>query len=294
MFLDSLSMKQLLSLGTIIDMTWERYPSLLSVSGWLLILAIIETISLLFYPTATTLALELPLTGWEQFGVTLYAFSSLALAPILGLWIFVSLTRLIHMQGGLRRPQTSKAIKEGLIYFLPGLLISVLMILVLIVGGLLGFAPSLFFWLLAYLFKSSILMIVANILIVLGVFAALFINFRWSLHYIMAPYALLMDDMHGKKAMKESRRLVDGRFWSVFLRVAVPKIFFIVIGLIIMWILITLSSLVINVLAGTNIDLFLRLKTIMSLIISVIVAILINPMVVLADVILYKNLKETT
>ena len=290
-------MSKLLSLGNIIDQTWDSYKKhfsdLLNVSGWLLVLAIVQSCSLLFYPTATTLAAEIPLTGWEQFGVTLYAISSIIIAPVIGLWIFASIARLVKGQGGLRRTKPSDALKEGWRFFFPSLLVSFLILALLAAGVVIGIGPSIVVWALAVLTSSRILLLIANLLIVLGVFVALFINFRWSLHYIMAPYAVLVDDVRGKKAMKESRRLVDGRFWSVLLRIAVPKILFIIIGVIGMWILASLSQVVISALASGNIDLFLRLQTIAGIIISIIAAILINPLVVIADVILYKNLQET-
>lgn len=290
-------MSQLLSLGTILDRTWEayqkRFVELMSISGWLLVVAILEVLSLLLYPYVTQLAATAtPYTFWESLGVVLFALTNTLIAPIIGVWVYIALVRFIRTQetGVIK---TSKALKEGWKWFLPHCWVGVLILAILLAGTLVSFLPAGIIGGLTMIWSTPFFIIFLNLFTVFGIFAALIICFRFSVYCLLAPYALLLDGIRGKSALHESRRLVIGRFWQAFIRIVIPKIIFIILGVIIMWMLAFVAQIVISALVGLNVDLYLRLRSITGGLLSLVIAILINPLIVLADVIVYRNLKDT-
>lgn len=290
-------MSQLLSIGSIIDHTFDeyrhRFVEFISVSAWLLVIAILQSIALLFYPSVTQIASNTSFTGLEAFGVILYAFSAIILAPLVGLWLFVSLVRLIRMQQAkLKRSNVSKALKEGWTFFGPNLLVTALVALVLFGGLLASFAPAILTGIAALFVKVDALYVATTIFVVLGLFAALIVNFRFTIHYIFAPYAVCYDNVRGANSLKESRSLVQGRFWSVFLRIVIPKLLFLTVAALVMWLVSSLASVLISALAGLNLDFYLRVESLADVNIPLIIAVFVNPLMVIADMIIYRNLKE--
>jgi len=290
-------MPQLLSLGTILDRAWEtyqkRFVELMSISGWLLVVALLEIVALLLYPYVTQLtATATPYTFWESFGVVLFALTNTLIAPIIGVWVYIALVRFIRVQetGAIK---VSKALKEGWRWFLPHCWVGALILMVLLAGTIVSFLPAGIIGGLTMIWSAPFFIIFLNLFVILGIFAALIISFRWSVHYLLAPYALLLDGIRGKAALHESRRLVIGRFWQAFLRIVIPKVIFIILGVIIMWVLAFAAQIVISAVVGLNADLYLRLQSISGGLLSLVIAILINPLIVLADIIVYRNLKET-
>ncbi len=291
-------MPKLISVGGLIDKSWEHYRDnfidLVSISGWLLLIAILDTIALVFYPTGTKLFSGAALDASEQFGVILFVFAAWVVAPLLGLWVFTSTVRLVKQQLEMRKTNVKAAMKEGLHYFLPALLISILIVLVLLAGILIGVGPGFLLAALASATNASSMIFLANFLVIIGIFVAFVLNIRWSVQFVLAPYSLLLDDKHGVEAMKYSRRLVHGKFWKTLLLLVTPKVVFILFGVVIMALLAFLTNIFINAAAGINIDVQLRLISITSSVYPIILTVLINPLIVITDVLLFNSLKEVT
>jgi len=290
-------MSHSLSLGTIIDHAWEtyhkRFAELMSISGWLLLVAILEVTSLLLYPYVTQLAAtSSPYTFWESFGVVLFTITNTLIAPVIGVWVYIALVRFARTQDD-HPISTGKALKEGWKWFLPHCWIGILMVALLLVGILIGFLPAMIVGSLTFIWDSAFFILFLNLFAFAGIFAAFILDFRWSVHYLLAPYALLLDGVRGKAALHESRRLVIGRFWYAFARLVIPKLIFVIAGVVLMWILAFAAQLVISAMVGLNVDLYLRLQSITGGLLSLVIAVLINPLIVLADVIVYRHLKET-
>jgi hypothetical protein len=290
-------MAKLISIGEIIDSSWElyreRFLTYLNIAGWLILVMIFQVVALLFYPSTTTLATGASLSGWENFGVLLYGFSSLILAPILGLWIFIALSKAAYLQIKRRSVDTKKLLKESWKWFFPSVLVTILVGLIIVGGILLGVVPPILIGVLAAWFDSAALLTASNILLVIGIFVALILTLRWSVHYVFAPYEVALEDTRGRKALTASHKITEGRFWSVLLRIMLPKLLFLIVGALIMWICSYLAAMVINTVAGLNTDLLARLSTYVDTIIPALIAILLNPLLVLADVILFKNLRDS-
>ena len=283
-------MAKLISVGQLIDESWElykeRFTEFMSISGWLLIAAILEVISLAFYPSATTLAYSASLSFAEKFGVILFALTQYVVTPLLMVFIFVGLVRLI------RGANVKKALTESKQLFTATLFISILVFLMIILAQVIGFAPSILLSLLYTVVHISAIITLANILLILAPFVALVLTALWLVYYIFAPFSTAFDKIKGKQALHTSRELVKGKFWSVLIRLAVPKIVFILIGVFAVSVIAYIVQIVIVGSIGLNIDLHLRVTTLTQSIIPILIAILINPLVVTADVLLYQSLKS--
>lgn len=287
--------QQIISIGQLIDQSWElyreRFNELMSISGWLLLLAILYTLSLALYPSASTLWFSNKLTLAENAGIWLFIFTNYVLAPLLGLWVLIGLVRYGRMLIAGRGNDPKKAVSEIKARFIPTIVVSVMLVLILVVAVLIGFGPSILLAALGAIFKSSSLVVLANLLLIIGIFVALVLSFKWMVEYILAPYATIIDGDIGKKALASSRELIRGRFWEVLLRLAIPKFVFFLIGIILMVIVAYITSILVNATSGLNLDLQLRLTTMVKWTIPVVIAVLINPLIILADVLLYRSLK---
>jgi hypothetical protein len=288
-------MAKLISIGEIIDSAWDfyriRFTTYLNIAGWLLIVLILQIIALLFYPSTSTIATETIFSGWESFGILLYGFSSIILTPILGLWVFIALSKAAYAQVTRRSIDVKATLKDSWKLFFPSMLVGILVGLVFLGAIAIGVIPPVVIGYLGGLFESSFIVAASNFLLIFGIFISFILALRWSVHYIFAPYEVVLEGKRGIDALKVSRKMTEKKFWGVLLRIALPKLLFLVVGVLLMWIATYLSSMIISAIAGINTDLLARLTTYADTIIPAVIAILINPLLVLADVILYKNLR---
>jgi len=107
----------------------------------------------------------------------------------------------------------------------------------------------------------------------------------------MAPYVCVIDGVEKKSALIQSRLLVQGRFWSTLIRIVLPKFVFVLFGIGFAAIATFMIKIFINGATGMTVDQSLHLLTISTNVLSVLIAIFLNPLLILSDVILYKNLK---
>lgn len=287
----------LITIGELIDRSWEHYhkefASLMSVSGWILIVAIFNVATLALYPSASRLlTVDTTLTRPEAVGVAMYAFSNWILGPLLGIWIFIALIRLIRSQLSGKRAGIREALADGKKYFLPTLAVTAMVFLILVAAIAIGFGPSIILSLLAIVTKLGFLSVLATIALIAGLMVSLALGVRWSVHYYFAPFTLLVDDVRGKATLTAARKLVEGRFWGVLLRLALPKIVFILVGVLIMALVQFVFSVVSNAFSGLSLDVQLRIGTVFLSVLSTVVAAFINPLIVASDLMLYQSLKR--
>lgn len=286
----------LITIGELIDRTWDHYKrdfvDLMSISGWVLITAVVDILAFSLYPYASKLASTASLTTPETIGVVLYAFSTWILAPILGLWTFIALTRLIRAQLSGRRANIHEAMLDGKRYFLKTLLVTFLIFCVLVAAIGIGLGPGILLTLLNLTFNIPSLGIISSLLLVVGIVVSLVLGFRWSVHYYFAPYALLLDGVEGKATLTASEQLTAGHFWSILLRLAVPKLLFILMVMIAMVIIGFIFETALSAFTGMNTDVQVRLSTIFTTILSTVAAVFLNPLLVTADLLLYQSLKR--
>ncbi|HLD21054.1 MAG TPA: hypothetical protein VJB64_03075 [Patescibacteria group bacterium] len=288
--------KPLLSVGELIDQSWEvfrsRMSELLSISGWLLATAILFAIALAFYPSASKLSLGADLTGIETTGVLLFSFTSLVVTPILSFWIYIALTKALGAHFDRKTVVAKTAMREVKPAFFPTLLTSVMVVLMVLLAIVIGFAPPAIIATLGFLTNLSFIIVLANLVLVAGIFVSLFLSIKWIVYYFVAPYLTMLDGTPAKLALATSRQLIEGRFWPVLIRIVVPKLVFIIFGVFAMSIIAYLVGILIDFSAGLNIDIQLRISTMTTTIVPILIAVLINPLIVISDILLLRSLRS--
>jgi hypothetical protein len=191
-----------------------------------------------------------------------------------------------------QRLDPKKAMREGRVFFIPTLITSLMVVLMILFGLVIGFGPAAVMATLGSLTHASFLIVLANILLIIGVFVALFLLIKWTVYYFLAPYLTILEDVQGKTALLASRQLIENRFWSVLSRMVVPKLVFVIFGVFAMYLISYLVNIFLNASGGLNLDLYLRLLTMTQTIVPILIAALINPLIIISDVLLLRSLKN--
>ncbi len=290
-------MPKLLSVGELIDTSWDSYREdfmeLVSISSWMLLVAFLDVISLALNPLASETFSGAALTGTETFGLALYLFTKFVAAPVIGLWVFLALVRFVAARMTGKRMDVRSAIKESRKLFWPSVLVSILLGLMLVGAIVIGVGPGLVVGLIATAVGSTVLGIVAVALSALGMLAAIILVIKWAIEYGMAVYALCIDGIRSRAALTYAKSLVSGRFLSTMVRVLIPNVVFVILGTVAVGIPAYFLSLVLFSASGINSDVQLRLYSVINAVFPIIAAVLLNPLLVIANVLLYKSLKET-
>lgn len=288
--------KSLISVGELIDQSWDVYKSrmtdFLSISGWLIVTAIFFALSLAFYPAASKLQLSSNLTGFETLGVLLFSFTSFVIAPIMSFWIYISISKATNNLLSKQGINTKKIFLQTRSLFFPTILTSIMVVLMVLLAIVIGFAPPAIIATLGSLINNGALIILANVLLVLGIFISLVLSIKWVIHYFMAPYLTILEGAPSKLALASSRQLIEGKFWSVLIRVTVPKLVFLIFGVFAMSIFAYFVGILIDASAGINLDIQLRISTMTQTIVPIIIALFINPLIIISDILLLRSLKE--
>lgn len=286
----------LLPIGDLIDQSWEHYrrhfAELMSVSAWILVVAILDVIALAAFPSVSTLVSDASLSGMETVGVVLYGLASWLVAPLIILWVLASTVRLVRAQLSMRSGAVRESVVEGT-RLVPALLVVVILVILALLAAVgIAFLPAAVLWLAATYLGLGSLYVVGTLALIGGTVAAVVLALRWSVRYYFAPVALLMDGSRGKSALTASRALMEGRFWPALARIAVPKLVFVVIALLAVAVISFVLSVMTDAFAGLNVDVQLRLNSISATVVTAIVAALINPLVVISDLLVYQGLKR--
>lgn len=139
----------------------------------------------------------------------------------------------------------------------------------------------------------AILVSILNALIVLGGFILLIIpGIIFAIWFAFAVYDVaLSDTKEPVQALKNSKKLVDGRWWEVFWRLAAPGIFFAIIAMLAQGIINWPINFAIKTAIENTFSFFFLLA--LSSILNVIVSLVFTPLTTAAPVILYNELKKT-
>ena len=293
-------MPKLISVGELIDRTWEKFRTwqtpLLNISAWLLLIALLNVIGLALYPTYSKLQQlsNLALSFSEKTGVILFIVTNYILGPLMGVWVFAATARYIEAKFAGQRMNVSGALREGRKAFFPLLYIGILCIGILIGAVLIGLSPTILLEAIRRL--TGIDHVVFNMLqifsVLLGIAGSSVLLFAWGVRYAFAPFVFLAENIRGRAALKRSHEITRHQFWGVCIRLLVPHLIFPGIAALILFTLNFFAQFFLGTAGGLNLDLFLRLQDIVSLVLPLFVTVLINPLVILANILIYKSLRE--
>lgn len=291
-------MAQLITMGGLIDRTWDHYRAhfneLMHISGWIILLGLFDLVALFFYPKSSTLELGSLMNGAETFGIVLFAIVNIIIAPLFGLWLFIALVRLVRGQLESKHAPIREALRDGVRLYLPCLLVNILALLMIVLAGAIGIVPGLIFGWIAGAIGNQALVVLAALVMIAGGITAVVLAIRWSVFYALSPFALLMDHLHGRAALTQSRTLAQKNFWHTLLLLIVPKLVFLLIGFIILFIVSYAVQLALTVFAGLSIDTYVRLISMSDAVFPILLAVLLNPLLVISDSLLYRSLKEAS
>ncbi len=285
---------KLISVGQLIDHSWEHYRArfveLMSVSLWLLVPTLVSIISLAIYPSYTTLITDRALSAVETTGVVLWVANAMVIGPVVGMWILITLLRLVDAELDGKKIDLRKLTREGWKQFWPMVGVNVLVLLTLI-GALAFTLPGAL--LLRGLASFESLSSVAGMVLIIGIILATFLGIRWLIFFAYAPLSLALEGRRGRLALTRSHELVRGRFFATLARMALPKVVFVLVMFILQWILQSVSGSLVSSIFEFDIDLGVRINGIMETIIVAAGVVLLNPVIFTADVLLYRSLRET-
>lgn len=288
------SMPSLISIGQLVDQSWEHFRAklreLLEVSAWLFIPCILSIISAALYPNITST--EISLNWWQTIGVIIGDLNSFLVAPVIGLWVFIVLVKLLAAQRDKKTENLSAQAKAGWKLFFPCVLINLQVAGVFALSWL-AVGPGLIINWLGFRINIFSLSLIGAFLAVIGIVLAGILTIRWLVDFTFAPYLLITAGDHGKKALWKSRALVLGRFWPVLFRILIPKIIFVGILVLVDGALGVILDRIIYGLAGLNIDLITKLETIGLYLMVSLGSVFFTPLLIAADYLLFESLRET-
>jgi len=290
-------MSKLITVGQLLDETWDRYTkhfkTFMHIACWLFAVSAIWIFGAMLVPAddASFAASQGLLTPLEQVGMFITGFSSTLLYAIVTVWVFivlvltlnrmdkkmpVSLRELNRETGKKFFPYSLVIFLRSLIFLLPVLTIvpgfGLILLNVQLHGGTALGALSLLF---------TFLGIVAAIvlLIILGVFLA------FPGYELLVGKKKIIESIHG------SYTLVKGRFWATLWRLFIPKALITIATIFTEIILFTIFILLLSASPGLSDVLISRLSDVVGNLALTGITILVTPLFVLADYLVYESLK---
>lgn len=286
----------LISIGQLIDRSWEHYRKhfreFTALAIWLLVPCLISIVTIVLYPSAATLLAQREMGLWEKAAVFVWMFNNFLLAPIIGLWIFAATVRFLTSFCERNVINLKIVCREGWKKFWPVVLVNILISLLLLSAWLLAVPGLLLNWL-GLAVESAWLISAGNIFIMVGLAVAVILNFRWLITLWFSSYEAVVGSEGGKKALKKSHALVKGRFFPILFRLLATKIVFVGLVLIAEFIILYILNFLIDAAAGFNADLLFRLSSIAFLVVFCVGSVILTPLLIAADFLLFNSLRES-
>lgn len=282
-------MKPLLSLGTLIDTSFEHYkkhlPSILGTTLWFLVAAIPSAIGILLSQEGDTLNA----TAWLSFVFNVLGGIVGVLASIhISVALISSLRE--QRQGKITDPRIflKKAFSLDLSYVWATLLKSVYIAVLPLIPLVFSIAALAF----AFRSESGILVNTLSVIAFAAILLAIGGAVKFSIHYNFVPYANVLDEKRGMESLKTSAALVKGRWWPIFWRIFIPKALYTLIFVVILGITLWTTSIVGIALAQSSF-LIAKFFALTNFFISTVINAFLIPILLLNDYYVYENLRET-
>ncbi|MBU1126427.1 hypothetical protein KJ758_02330 [Patescibacteria group bacterium] len=290
-------MEKLISIGQILDQTIDHYAkhfkNIMKFSLWFLLVSLFLIISGLLLPIADigSLATE-SISTTSLVGSILMIISTLILAPVVSLWIYISIIQSTQKQ---RQGQTidHKAIaKTSWKKFFPYAWVSILRTLVLLIP-LSAVIPGLALILINLVADGGVWLGTLSILLTfLGSIVGIIILIMLSVQLGFVGFTMVLENKRGLASLKTSRELVKGRFWHTFVRLLVPKIAFTAAIVIFQFILFAISSPLIAF-GATDTAIAAHITDVVNNVITGGITVLSVPLYIIADYLIYDSLRTT-
>ena len=288
---------KLISLGQILDLTWDFYSknfkALMKVTVWLFLISLLSIIGIILSPADNVVFLieQDLLTLGHKLGMLLTIITPTVGAGIASIWVFLSLvatTSELHTkkQSDLKAvsrkswknffPYLLMSFLRGLIFFVPVLTVVPGLILIIASIGLrggIGFSGF------------------AILLTIVGALTGIVLLSLFWVWFSFPGYEMVLEGKGAIQSLKASKRLVRGRFWSVFWRLLIPKIIFTVFIIIIQVAIYFLFTLFI---VNPSVDpaAFSRTVDVIGNLVLTTITALTLPLYIIADYFIFDSLKK--
>lgn len=294
-------MANLISIGQLIDQTWDHYTKffkiLMRVSLWALVLPPLMIIRIFLTPDGEVNTLAALLSGQGDLiawvGVFFGAIVSLLVIPIVTIWIYINLVKVIEAQDQKKSVSLQSLRAYGWKTFFSYLYVAVIKSIITLLPLLLLVPGMALIWTNIFYDGGATWGVISTIVTFVGMLAALIFMIILGVQLAFAGFERLVGEKVGLTAIKGTRALVQGRFWKTLWRLLVPKIIF---GFAAALLQIIASLAVIALSYG----LYAITQTtgdigvlVIATFLSTGVAILTTPIFIIADYLLYDSLRKT-
>lgn len=294
-------MANLISLGEVIDKSWDHYvdhfKQLMVISLWALIIPALMVVRIFLAPDGELLALaEILESGGDflsWFGVIFGTLVSLIAVPVITVWIYINIVKAVESQSK-NKPVDLKALrafgwKNFFSYVWVALIkavVTALPVLALIPG------------IIAIYFNIStdggvFFGVVSTLLMLVGVATAFALITMLSVQLGFAGFERLLGDKRGFKAISGSRSLVKGRFWKTLLRIFVGKLVFFLVVMVLQFAVMFIVSLGSAITLLSDATMISALFAILNLFLLTGIGILSTPIFIIVDYVIYDSLLKT-
>lgn len=283
-------MKSLLSLGALIDTSFEHYkkhlPSILGITFWLLVAAIPSAIGILLSQDGNALNT----TTWMSFALSVLGGIIGILASVhISVALIASLRE--QKQGKSTDPRVflKKAFSLDLSYVWAVMLKNIFATIIPLIPLIISIGA----FVLALRSGNEILVNIFAVIAFITILLALGGAVKFSLHYNFVPYATVLENKRGLESLHVSAALVKGRWWPVFWRVFIPKALYTLIFVAILAGTLWITSLI-GIALSQESFLLAKIFALTNFFISTLVNAFLIPILLLNDYYVYENLLETT
>ena len=291
-------MGKLITIGQILDTAFEHYTRhfkvFMQVSFWLFAVSIFAVVGVILQPAyEMDYLIEYSLlSGSEYAGLIISLIGVVVLAPIIGVWITVAL---IQIEDNIIKNKAAKfksIAVDSWKKFFSYVWIAILKAVILLIPALAVVPGFALVALNIYVDGGVWLGAVSLILLVLGAIAGLILIATLSVLLAFPAFALVSDNVRGVSALKESKKLIQGRFWSVLWRLFVPKMIF-TAGLIVVQIILLVIIYPLLGFSSLDAEALYKISSILDNITSIGLSALVAPLYIIADYLIYDSLRKT-
>lgn len=284
-------MASLITVGQVLDSSFEHckkhYQELIAITLWMVVASIPSVVGKLIAPGGDDSALS---SGdWLSFGLSLFGA---ILVVVVSVWMYAALILAIADQANNKRTSLSKIYTQAWKQFIPYALLTFLVALIIAAMALIA-APGYILLIASGVTNlNGTLAVLGAPLFFVGASLALFLIIKYSIELAFAPFNLLLEKQGVVESIKNSLKLVKGRWWAVFARFVLPKLVYLLLILVITMVVFTAIGILMGILVDTS-PVVVFLIYAFSLLLRVFLSTIITPLIIATDYFLYDSLRKT-
>lgn len=293
-----MSNNNLISVGQIIDHSWEFYTKhfkvLMSVALWYFLIALLLMIGAILSPANNGLLMQGgSFTVLEALGLSITVLASLIATPLVGIWISMTLMQVVDAerkdktvnQKAVYKQTWSKMVSYILMGFLRGLAIFLPLLFIL---------PGLTMLIVNILADGGMILgALGLILTFLGTVSAIAGCFYLAMNLSFSGFELMLNGQRVVHSLKSSMELVKGRFWQTAIRLILPKLVYSIPIAVFQIGAIALLNIGLASLSTINDDVIFKIADISGSLITMGITALAAPIILISDYLVYESLRKT-